>query len=288
MKISNNSVAVTLAVTVICALASSSHGTILFEEGFNYTPGTGLGANTNPGNSTQWNGSNSGLTIGSSSLSYPGLVTMPGNDLIIQNSSSGTSVNYFTPQSGDQVFMSFLVQVNTIDGANDYFVALNNSQNNGAPSGGGDVIDTYSYKNGNFEMRANADAATGGATPVTAGLNTTYFIVEEVDLANKDAYLWVDPSSLTFSAPGGNDTPPTAIAQLTGLTAGETVSDVGFKAQSTTGAFTVGSLIVGTTWGDVTGELDDFPPPPIGPEPTTFVLCGLGMVCLVLARRMRR
>jgi hypothetical protein len=273
MKVRNTFAAVTLAVTVICALASSSYASLLFSEGFNYTPGsylTGNGPWTNVPPSA-----NGGMTIGSGQLTYPGLALLPGYELSISNGNAAVSIATFAHQTADQVYYSFLFQVNTLDGGNDYVTALNpNPGTYTAPAGGTDAIDLYSYTQGKFEIRANSDGATGGASPVTASLNTTYLVVEELDMVANQASLWIDPASGSF---GGSAPAATAILSNTTATA---IDDIGFKSQSVTGLFTVGNVLIGTTWADVTPEAV--------PEPSTLVLCGLGMLGLVLARRLRR
>ena len=90
------------------------------------------------------------------------------------------------------------------------------------------------------------------------------------------------PTAQLFLSPDPTAAEPgTADVTVTGI--GSTVaniSDVGFRAQSSgvVGNFVFDNVMVGTTWADVTTV----------PEPTTFALAGLGMLGLVLARRMRR
>ncbi len=264
MKISNKFVAVSLAATVICALASSSYGTLLVSENFGYTPGSYLYRNG------PWQaGGNGGDTIGSGHITYsdPNFMDMGGNELVIQNGTSGSQVATFATQTGDQVYYSFVFELTATDGANDYFVGLNPGTQ--GPNGSKDAMSVYSYTSGALEIRANADSATAGTSPAYTTIGQTYFVVAELDMAANVANLWVNPDASLQAAP--------AVTAALSNTTFTSVDDIGFKSQATTGSFLVSDLRVGTTWTDVV------------PEPSAFVLCGLGMLGgLALVRRMRR
>jgi MYXO-CTERM domain-containing protein len=208
------------------------------------------------------------LTIVIGNLTFAGLADQGGNELQIANGSAQSQYITFANQTSGQVYYSFLFNPSVVNSANNYFTALNPGVS--TPNGGSDAIDAYYYANGKIELRANAQAATAG-TGTALTLNTTYLIVEMLDLDAKTASLWINPT------PGA--AAPTATATLSGLTA-TAVDNVGFKAQAGTGTFLVDNLLVGTTWADVT--------PGSVPEPTTCALAGLGMLGLILARRMRR
>jgi len=256
-----------VAVGVGCILFQSAQATLLFSEAFNYTAGTGLGGKVNPGNSIAWSSANSSfLSIASGNLTYDGLVNQGGNELQIANGGATSSYITFANQTSGQIYYSFLFYASVVDSGNNYFTAMN--PGNTAPGGSGDAIDAYYYSNGKIELRANAQSATPGIG-AALNLNTTYFIVEEIDLTAKTASLWLNPT------PGA--AAPTVTASLQSITA-TAIDNVGFKANAGTGTYLVDNILIGTTWADVTPA----------PEPSTFALAGLGMLGLALARRMRK
>jgi hypothetical protein len=255
-------------VGVGCMLFQSAQATLLFSDAFNYSPG-GLGGNVNPFTTVAWSAGSANLTVVNQNLTYAGLVDTGGNALQINNGvAAGTIYNTYTSQTSGQVWYSFLFNATAADSGNNYFTALNPGV--ATPNGGSDAIDAYYYSSGKIEVRANAQSAAAGTGPVLT-LGQTYFIVEMIDLTAKTASLWVNP---TIGASA-----PTATATLSGITA-TAVADVGFKAQAAAGGpYLVDNLLIGTLWTDVVVPV---------PEPSTFVLAGLGMLGLVLARRMRK
>jgi hypothetical protein len=258
-----------LTVGALCFLFQTAHATPLFSEAFNYTAGSGLApGNINPGSLLAWSGGNAGLTIGSGDLTYAGLPDQGGNELSIQNATAGTSINQFANQTSGQVYYSFLLDVTTADGANDYITSLNPGTS--VPNGGSDALAVYVYKDNTLGIRSTPASAVHTAGPLT--LNTTYFVVVDYDFTAQAVNLWLDPT------PGGSQ--PAATETLTGATGTTAIDNVGFKTQGTTGAFLVDNLLIGTTWSDVT--------PSSVPEPSTFAFAALGLLGGFIARLRRR
>jgi hypothetical protein len=129
-----------------CLLVQSAGATLLFSEAFNYMEKSGLTGNVNLGNNTAWSDGNAGLYTTSGDLSYPGLPDQGGNELSISNGVAGSSVNTFANITSGQIYYSYLLDVTTVDGANDYFTALNSGTV--PPGGSNDAIATYLYSNG--------------------------------------------------------------------------------------------------------------------------------------------
>jgi len=258
-----------ITVSALCLVFQTAQASLLFSEGFNYSPGALNPANT--GN--VWNGGSSQINVVSGDLTYAGLQDLGGNELEIGNTTAGSVYATFANQTSGQIYYSFLFDPTAADSGNNYFTAMNPGTS--TPNGSSDAIDAYYYSSGKIELRANAQSATAGTGPVLT-IGTTYLIVEMIDLTAKTASLWIDPDSSTF----GTLTPPTATATLSSITA-TAIDDVGFKSQGVTaGPYYVDNLLIGTTWADVT---------PV-PEPSTFALMGLGVLGLISSarRRMRR
>jgi len=265
--------------SVSCLLLQSASATLIYSEAFNYTAGSTLGGQVNPSGAT-WLVGNSHITIASGDLTYASggatLVDQGGNSLSISNvaSGSGVAVDTFANQTSGQIFYSFLLDVTTANGGNNYLTALNPGTS--GPNGGSDAIDCYVYSSGKLGIRTSGASTTTTANPAIS-LNTTYFIVEEYDFSAASAYLYLDPT------PGAAMPAPTlSLANVNGVSS---IDNVGFKVQSSTGSFIVDNLLVannsdGNGFANVTQAV---------PEPSTLALAGLGLGLMFAAiRRYRR
>lgn len=116
-----------IAAGIISVCSQSAHAQLLFSESFNYTPGSPLVNQVNPGNNTVWTGGNvNELQIGSTQLTYPGLQEAAGNDLVYTSSGSGsTSYNTYSAVTSGSIYYSFLIDCTTLPTANQYISALN-------------------------------------------------------------------------------------------------------------------------------------------------------------------
>lgn len=273
-------------VGVGCMLFQSAQATYLFQEGFNYTAGTFLGANANPGTGYTWGtGSSATMEIASGNLTYTdgggSLYNLGGGEL--QNTWGGgtasSDINVFGNVTSGTLYYSFLLDVTTAPTANSYLTALNAGTT--TPGGSTDAINlTFGSiaGGGSFRFGVRGSGASAVYTPTATpyALNTTYLVVLGYNwnggvLAN-NVNLWIDPTV------GGSM--PTATLTLAATTLATGIDNVGFKVQSTpSGAFDIDNLLISQDWADVVVA---------APEPGTFALAGLGMLGLILVRRVRR
>jgi PEP-CTERM motif len=273
-----------LAVAAGCLAFQSAQATLLFQEGFNYTAGSGVGGNINPGSGVAWSGNNNVTVDGTDPLlTYSGLNNISTYNMkMVWGIGSGTVKNdpAFSTVGSGQVYYSFLLDMTalptTTSSGGTYLTALNAA--GGSPNGSSDAVDLYVNSAGVLKMESKGVASSSG---FTASLNTTYLVVLEYDFSANLASAYFDPTSSSFggSAPSAYATATPASGSITGL------GDVGFKAQTssgtTAGTFLINNLLIGTTWADVT--------PTATPEPSTLALAGFGGVCLLgLGTRVRR
>jgi hypothetical protein len=271
---------ITFAVLTIPFAATAD---VLFSEGFNYTAGSNLGGQVNPGNSVTWTGGNAVLAVGNTALSYSGFQSVAGNDLVYTSGTvASTSVNTYNAVSSGSIYYSFLINCTAAPTANNYLSALNAGTT--VPGGSGDALSLYvGAMAGGYRIGVRTTGGGSGAVydATALSLNTTYLVVEELTLGSTSvANLYVLGLGSDTAIPGGTQ-PGTADATQSTTTAIASVADIGFKAQlaATAGNFEFGSLRVGTTWADVTPT----------PEPSGLALAGMGIAALgFITRRLRR
>jgi PEP-CTERM motif len=248
----------------------NANAQLLFSEGFNYTPGNDLQGLVNPGGN-MWTGGNSGLTIGTGDLTYSGLQNISVNDLSVAWGSGGASINTFANVTSGSVYYSFLLDVTTAPGANDYITSLNPGTT--APGGSADALAIYDDPSGTtggeIGLRTAGESTTHVGSSLAMALNTTYLVVAQYNFTTASTSLWLDPTI------GGSQPAPTLI--LAGSGTVTSIDDLGYKTQATTGDFLIDNVLVGETWNDVT------PIAPV-PEPSTFALAGAGLGLMGLIR----
>ena len=265
-----------LAIGAACFLVSGAQATLLFEDGFNYTPGSELA-----GQGT-WLNSAPLIKAGSQNLSYPGLasVSPSGNDVYV-NGQSATAASYtstlFGPSvSSGEVYASFVLDL-TKSAGNYIFMGMLPSAGNGGTFNNTvdpcDVVSKTVTGTGSryytLGIKSIGQMAAYGTQLETNSVN---LVVVKYDLDNNTASLFVNPDL-------NADEPATAYATSVGTT---TVADMGqvyFRISGSNHSnFLFDDLRIGTAWADVL---------PV-PEPSSAVLIGMGIVAFGLTRRVRR
>ncbi len=265
-----------LAIGAACLVLPGAQASPLFQDGFDYTSATTLAGNGS------WVNSGSLITIGTSSLSYPGFLNVSplGNDVRVNGQAASAMQYTYTPfspavTSGD-VYASFLLNFNgTVAGGNYTFLGLLPSAGNGGtfnnvndPCDLSSIGATGGYKLG---IRTLGQSATYTTSPVLA-LGSVNLIVIKYEFAAHRASLFINPA-----LDGGE--PATAANVSTGTTSASDLGQFYIRlGGANQGNYLVDDVRVGTTWGDVV----------LVPEPSALGLLGLGVLALGLARRVRR
>jgi hypothetical protein len=258
-------------------ILQTAQATLLFTDGFNYSTGGLNASDVSPAglSGNAWSSGSSHIAVVSGNLTYAGLKDLGGNEVQdVWGISGGSVINTYTSQSSGSIYYSFLIDCTTAPSATQFLTALN--PGTGAPNGSSDALQVgVGAAAGGYEigLRTPGVGSINLASTVLS-LNTTYLVVAEYTFGTPGAAaLYLNPIA------GGSQ--PTANVSLAGNGTVTSIDDVGFKAQTTptAGTFLLDNLLIGTTWADVT--------PVPTPEPATFALAGIGMLSLVLMRRMR-
>lgn len=228
-------------------IAFPSRSTVIIEEGFNYSAGSGLGGDSPWGGGAAF----TNLAIGSGNLTYTNLLaTVPtGNMLLLAGFKTSRAYRPVpgVSQAGTDLYVSFILKCVTLPTNTQFMMAIlplgvttNNPPN--------DPLDFYVAPNGTgftFDV-AHVGATVPFAASVSLTLNTTHLLVlKYVGAGGGRAALYIDP------IPGNAEPSPNVITQLGSLT-NALLGELYMLGSSnvTQGAYQIDTLRVGTNWAD--------------------------------------
>ena len=278
-----------LALTLVCTFTASVYALPDYEPfadatsggGTSYTPGANLGGQiTSQGltwadvGTTQ---SGAFITVSSGNLTVPGMPAPQGNSITFGGLGKSARLGLGSTISSGTVYFSFAIDITSITGLSTsgiFWAGLNNSTGIQAaqPTAVGDKIFTRAISGGfEFGFSKNSTAATDVSWDTTVRtVNQTHFLVGSYTFGSA-SQLWIDPSSSTF---GDNSMQPAAT--LTGNAGGDITAVASWLfAQRNAlepAAMIADELYFGSSWADVTSAV---------PEPSTYVLGGLGLLAMV-------
>ena len=237
----------TLLLTVSMVFASFGQVTLPHYDGFDYTIGADLGAQTNWEN---YSGDSNEIDVVSGSLSYSGLKASVGNSVFMQGGAFDSKL-IFTEITAGEVFVSFLIKVTDISSITDltdggYFAILGNGDSSfharlwvhPATDSSGTTFD-FAYTNG----------SSGTGFGDAYNLNEDILVVMSYNTTSGSLNAWINPEASSFEAA----TAPTA--DLTDTDDSPNSVDRFLLRQDSTGetpGMIIDELRIGTTWAEVT------------------------------------
>ncbi len=258
-----------LAIFVMAVFFLSFHqvgwGQVILYEDFNYTTPAYVGGNGAAGTSSNnWtthsvtSGQTTTIDINDNSLNYTGLASSSGNKVYLFSNANATSrdINRAFSSSATALYYSVLVNVidNTqISSANpDYFMCFGQTAGTTVAVLGGRLGIKSVNAGANYRLSIqNISSGTPTYTEFATDLSfgTTYLIVVKYDYSttNDIAYLWVNPSSLGSTEPGGSVSNNSGTAVTFNAFA-----SICLRNSATTPKAYVDEIRVGATWADVT------------------------------------
>lgn len=247
---------------LVFVMASAGWGQAILYEDFNYTAGDNIGGNTNttggPVNNWYTHSNNKVGTINviAGSLSYTGLQTSTGNKILLpgDNTNVPRDVNRAFTSTATVVYFSILLSVvdNTQLGTSgDYFMSFGATSGTAVTSLGARLGIKSANAGANYRLAIqNISGGTPTYTDFATDLvfGTTYLVVVKYDRSASPtvASLWVNPSSLGGSEPGGQ------VTNNSGTGTFAAFASICLRNSSGTPKAHIDEIRTGTAWADVT------------------------------------
>ena len=229
---------VALVATVI-TLSSAAQAAVLLEENFNFT-----GALTSNGWTAASSGGTNPISAATPSLIYSGLPSSGVGGAASMTTSGEDDRKTFTSQTGD-VYASCLINLSAAQATGDYFFTLSSGTT-------GFVSRVFAKTSGaGFVLGLSKSSTTVTYDTTTLNFNTTYLIVIKI---TKNSGSTTDDVSSLWVNPILGSAESTALLTSTATNDQSTVDSIVIRQGTAANAPTlkIDSILVGTTWADVT------------------------------------
>jgi hypothetical protein len=226
-------------IAAVITLSGAAQAAVLLEENFNFT-----GALTLNGWTAASGGGTNPVSAATPSLIYSGLPSSGVGGAASMTTSGEDDRKTFTSQTGD-VYASCLVNLSAAQATGDYFFMLSSGTT-------GFVSRVFAKTNGaGFVLGLSKSTTTAIYDTTTLNFNTTYLIVIKI---TKNSGSTTDDVSSLWVNPVLGSAESTALLTSTATNDQSTVDSVVIRQGTAANAPTlkIDSILVGTTWADVT------------------------------------